>query len=70
MGARAVDFMNQWIAENIIEDFYGPDDAVALAEKFTADAADAGFDPDIIEYETGEAILTLIREFIEKRRGR
>ena len=44
--------------------------ARALAEKFTADAADAGFDPDIIEYETGKAALTLIREAMGKRGGR
>jgi hypothetical protein len=67
---RAVDFMTRWIAENITEDFSGPDDAEVLAEKFTADAVDAGFDPDTIEYETGEAILTLIREAMEKRGGR
>jgi hypothetical protein len=69
MGARAVDFMVRWIAENITEDFYGPGDAEALAEKLKADAADAGFDPDVIEYETGKAILTLIREATEKRDG-
>ena len=70
MGARAVDFMERWIAENITEDFYGPGDAEALVEKLKADAADAGFDPDVIEYETGKAVLTLIREAIEKRGGR
>ena len=70
MGARAVDFMERWIAENITEDFYGPGDAEALVEKLKADAADAGFDPDVIEYETGKPVLTLIREAIEKRGGR
>jgi hypothetical protein len=70
MGARAVDFMDRWIAENITEDFYGPGDAEALAERLKADAADAGFDPDVIEYETGKAILTLVREATEKRGGR
>ena len=54
----------------ITEDFYGPGDAEALAEKLKADAADAGFDPDVIEYETGKAVLTLIREATEKRGGR
>ena len=46
MGARAVDyFMERWIAENITEDFCGPGDAEALAEKLKADAADAGLIP-------------------------
>ena len=70
MGTRAVDFMERWIAENITEDFYGPGDVEALAEKLKADAADAGFDPDVIEYETGKTILTLIREATERRGGR
>jgi hypothetical protein len=70
MGARAVDFMDRWITENITEDFYGPGDAEALAEKFKSDAADAGFDPDVVEYETGKAILTLIRSATERRGGR
>ena len=47
--------------------FHGPGDAEALAKKLKADAADAGFDPDVIEYETGKAILTMIREATEKR---
>jgi hypothetical protein len=69
MGARAVDFMDRWIAENITEDFYGPGDAEVPAEKLKADAADAGFDPEVIEYETGKAVLTLIREATEKHSG-
>jgi hypothetical protein len=70
MGTRAVDFMHRWIGEHITGDFYGPGDAEALAEQCRSDAMDAGYDPDEIEYQTGNEILAMIREAMTNRAGR
>ena len=70
MGRRAADFMQRWIAENVTADLYRPGDAEALAVKCRADAEEAGFDPDEIEYQAGEDITTLIRLATIKRGGR
>jgi hypothetical protein len=54
MGTDAIDFLHKWIDENVSAKFHGPGDVEMLVAKCKADAQDADFAPDDIEYESAE----------------